>query len=603
MTRRWWLALLAVWTLSAVYVGARLTRGWVPHDEGTLAQSATRVLAGQWPHRDYDEIYTGGLAYLDALAFRVFGQDLVALRIPLFLLFLLWVPAVFSIAARFLAPAGAAAVTLLAVAWSLPNYPAAMPSWFNLFFATFGAAALLRFAETDRRRWLWVAGACAGLSCLAKIAGLYFLAAALLFLAFREQNGSSPQGRGAGRAYGVVLTAALCLFVLLLLGLVRREAGPGPLVAFVAPGALLAGLLLWNEWATPHDASAARFRGLWRLAWPLGLGFAVPALAFVVPYLAAGALASLWRGVFVAPTLRFEFARFALPRFGTAAAALPLALLFALAPRWSPVVRRRVGIAVALALVAVLLRAGDVRVHHDVWYSIRWIVPVTVAGGVGLLAAPRLSSLRREQLLVVLATAALGSLVQVPFAAPIYFVYAAPLAALAAAAVVASLPWGPGLLGAAVVAFYTVFAVRWVHPGFINGLGQYYAREPLDQRLAIDRGGLLVSAEDVATYRTLVATVQAHARSGTVYATPDCPEVPFLTGLRNPTRTQFDFFDEPAGRTARILATLRREAVDVVVINHEPGFSGPVPADLAEALARRYPRVASVDRFDVRWRP
>jgi hypothetical protein len=32
-------------------------------------------------------------------------------------------------------------------------------------------------------------------------------------------------------------------------------------------------------------------------------------------------------------------------------------------------------------------------------------------------------------------------------------------------------------------------------------------------------------------------------------ATPDCPEVYFLYGFRNPTRTLFDFGDEQAGRT------------------------------------------------------
>ncbi len=46
--------LALVWGASAAYLGSRLTRGWVPHDEGTLAESAVRVQAGELPHRDYD---------------------------------------------------------------------------------------------------------------------------------------------------------------------------------------------------------------------------------------------------------------------------------------------------------------------------------------------------------------------------------------------------------------------------------------------------------------------------------------------------------------------------------------------------------------------
>jgi len=55
-----------------------VNRGWVPHDEGLLGQSAERLLAGQLPHRDFDEVYTGGLSYLHALAFEVGGVRLIA---------------------------------------------------------------------------------------------------------------------------------------------------------------------------------------------------------------------------------------------------------------------------------------------------------------------------------------------------------------------------------------------------------------------------------------------------------------------------------------------------------------------------------------------
>jgi hypothetical protein len=56
--------LVAVWAISGLYVANGMLRGWVPHDEGRLGQSAERILVGELPHRDFDDPYTGGLSYL-----------------------------------------------------------------------------------------------------------------------------------------------------------------------------------------------------------------------------------------------------------------------------------------------------------------------------------------------------------------------------------------------------------------------------------------------------------------------------------------------------------------------------------------------------------
>jgi hypothetical protein len=141
--RRWFAILIFVWALSGAYEVLHLKRGWVPWDAGAYAQSADRLLHGQSPHRDFIEIYTGGLTYLNAAAMRVFGEDLAAERIPLFALFLLWIPAFYWTGAQFCKDWQAGALTLLAVAWSLPIYSEAVPSWNNLFLACFGVAALL----------------------------------------------------------------------------------------------------------------------------------------------------------------------------------------------------------------------------------------------------------------------------------------------------------------------------------------------------------------------------------------------------------------------------------------------------------------------------
>src|SRR5712691_8772271 len=145
--RRWRIVFAVVWVVSASYVLPFVRRGWIPHDEGTLAQSAERVMRGEVPHRDFDEGYTGGLSYLHAAAFRLGGTRLSTLRWVLYGAFLLFSAATFGIARR-LGPAWLAALlALLAAAWSVPNYFAGLPSWYNLFLAAFATLFLMRSIE------------------------------------------------------------------------------------------------------------------------------------------------------------------------------------------------------------------------------------------------------------------------------------------------------------------------------------------------------------------------------------------------------------------------------------------------------------------------
>lgn len=82
-----WLVLVAVMAVAGVYVGLHIGSGWVPADDGILGESALRVMQGQLPHRDFAEIYTGGLSVIHALAFRALGVSLMSLRVCAFLFF------------------------------------------------------------------------------------------------------------------------------------------------------------------------------------------------------------------------------------------------------------------------------------------------------------------------------------------------------------------------------------------------------------------------------------------------------------------------------------------------------------------------------------
>ncbi|HET7456909.1 MAG TPA: glycosyltransferase family 39 protein [Gemmatimonadaceae bacterium] len=612
-----WVLLAAVWLASAAYVAPRMHTGWIPFDEGTLAHGAERVLDGELPHRDFDEVYTGGLDYVHAAAFRAFGVSLGSLRTSLLIAFLLWVPAVYYVASRFGPPLVAAGATLLALALSVPEYPAAMPSWYNLFLATFGVAALLRFVDTERRRWLFVAGLAGGLSILVKVIGLYFVGAAVLFVVFREQGAAAGDdgavaggGRRRDRAYSAFVIVSLAIFVVLLLGLIWRRIAAEDVFYFVAPGAALAALLVRRELVlrpASRVGSADRLRALITLLAPLLLGVAIPIALFLVPYVRSGTVGTFLYGVFVAPQRRLNFAGRHPPFLATAVAAIPIVLQLGYVPRLRRWVQSGAGSRVILVamLAGLLLAAGTYTwAFLALWLATIPLAPLTVLAGAWMLGTERatLPASRQLELFALLAAVALCGLVQFPFFDTTYFCYVAPLVVLAVLAVVTSQRPVPRVDGALVLVFFLAFLLWRSNPQMVwkisGGYAERAARAPLD----MDRGGLVVRRTERDEYTRLVAALRSHAVGGYTYATPDCPEVYFLSGLRNPTRSIFEFFDDPEQRTPRILGALQEHDVRVVALNQQPNFSGRIDAALDSALTARYPRSEKIGQFVVRWR-
>jgi Dolichyl-phosphate-mannose-protein mannosyltransferase len=613
-----WIALVAVWIASAAYVGNRLDRGWFPLDEGTLGHSAERAVQGELPHRDFDDVYTGGLARFDAVVFEVLGTKLSSLRIAMFAVFLLWVPAVYYVSTRFANPVASAVVTLLCVVWSIPTYPAAMPSWYNLFLATFGIAALIRFTETDKRRWLVAAGVAGGLSVVIKIVGVYYIGAALLFLAFFEHQSAVPappaDSRRRDRAFALLVTFASVLLVLGLLWSVRAVPGQSKLLQFVLPVALLAITLSLGEWRDPgYDPALVRLRRVAALVAPFAIGVAIPLAFFAAPYAASGSLGALIRGVLIQPIKRLDFTAVPPAPLRTVGAALAWLLVFVPPPRGMDG-RHRESRVVIGAYITVLVCVAALAVHGGrpyvaVWLVVCYVVPSVVLAGCILLARrplPENLRLRQAQLWLLLCMTALCSLVQVPYAGPLYILYFAPIAILAVLATVATQSARLGPRAAIAAGFFLVYGLTAVAPGHVSVWdGRLRAADtwptvPLD----IPRTGLTSSPIFAERYERVVALLHAHSRpGGFTYAAPDCPEVYFLAQLQNPTRTLFDFLDSPGDHDARVLRAIADRHVTALAINTFPMFSPPIDATLATALRDLYPDSAVVDNFVVRWAP
>jgi hypothetical protein len=592
-------------------------RGWIPHDDGMLAQAAIRVLTGELPHRDFQEMYTGGLSYWHALSFALFGIHLLAPRVLLLLSFAGFLAVAYALARRFAGPRPSAAAVLLGAVWSVPNYPAAMPTWYNLFLAALAVWCVFRYLDTRARRWLIAAGAACGVSIVIKIVGLYTLAAILIGLVLVDaeaerdaSHASSDDAAGTSGAYTAAVVAGLLAFLALVVGLIRSRLDLENVVHFLVPSVAVASVVAWKvsrtSSAVPTTIRVARFA---KLKGSVLAGAAIPVALFLAPYVLSGSIGSLVEGLFVLPLSRSSLAATSasplpLASFAPALAPLALAALAAVGPTRV----RKVALGVMILLLAsVLVLGGNDAVFRSVWGGLLLTPVLVTVGALGVsVAAWKRNDRSGRALPTALLAISLGTftLVQYPYSGPIYFFYIAPLVAPVALAGFSLAPsaWRPP--GTALLVFTLLFGARWIATAELFATAQgRYAPRPAVERLAIERGRIRIPVAEGTEYGQLAGALQElSSGTGVTFVTPDAPEAYFLSGLRNPTTFFYDFLDEPEGRTQRILRTIEDADVRVIALNRAPSLSGAPPADLIAALEARYPMAANVGRFVVRWR-
>jgi hypothetical protein len=608
-TTRWsTLIFLFVWLLSAIYMGLNLNRGWDPHDEGTLGQSAERVLHGEMPHRDFDDPYTGGLAYIDALIFKVFGVNLFWLRLFLFVCFLAWVPAIYALAREFLSPWPAGAVTLVAVAWSVPNYTAAMPSWFNLFLATFGSLALAKYIRKPAIRWLILAGLCGGCSFLIKSIALYYIAGALLFFVYREQSLSRIENVPPRRTplYLAFLAFCLSVFILALIKLVFTIGEPAEYLHFVFPGATIALLILYRERTSPTPSDLSRLKALLRMAIPFLVAAIVPVALFFIFYWYHHALASLMNGLFVTPFRRLSTAQ--LTPYGVVFEypAVLAALLTVEAAKLRGQPRRVLSIflAVLAALVLFASRSNDLAYIVSLTSAVGVIPVLVLAALIVLLAIRSFASHNTDsdqRLALLLSMAALFSLIQFPYSSVGYFLYVAPIAILLAAALLSRLSHPPRIILSTAIVFYLLFSVFVIRP---HHRGAHRRPDPDDTVLTLPRvGGLKVPKKAADEYMELIPFVRNVAGDSPIFAGPDCPEIYFFAGIRNSTPIIFDSLLDPQDYDKDMKSLFDRPDFLKVAVTHDTDTAVAYQTGVLRSLAvTRFPNSRKIGSFTVYWR-
>jgi hypothetical protein len=570
---------------SLVYLWTFVPRGWVPHDEGMLGQSAEHVMLGHMPHVDYEELYTGGLTVLHAAAFRVFGVDLVHLRWVLFAAVALGQLLIYVILRRSLEPVGAAFASALALTWSFPNYFASLPSWWVLLCALGCVWGFIRYVETESLRYAALAGLAAGLAIAFKQTGLYVLVA--LVMAFMYGRGARPLRAGIAVA-GIGLAMAVMR---------SRIASTDALYLFL-PIVACGAILVAAERRESDDTPAAL-----RAIALVVLCAALPLIVCVIPYVRSGHVGTLLNGLLVIPQRRLEFASLAMEHTYFILIGVPcVALVTPLARRLQISGRQARFITMGLSIVAAIVIAASVdryAAYQLFWQSGRGfaaLLPVAVSW---LLFAGHDDDPNRGRVLFgTMVMLAWASLVQFPFSGAIYFCYTVPLAVIAGAA---SAKHFSSLKNPALVvwcAALIVFAVLTMNRGYLDSLGAWHQPMALDQKLDLPRAHLEMKPEEVAEYRRVTELVTAHVGNGELLAGPDSPEVYFLARRLNPSGVFFEFFSGGLAGEGDAAWT----ETSVVVLNHRPGFS-PAPSErLSGSIRNLFPHGESVGRFEVRWR-
>lgn len=613
LSSQWLASRLAIGVMVTIfatfYVSGFIYRGWVPHDEGLMAQMAERTLAGELPHLHFDEAYTGGLTFIHSLAFYLGGAKLSIIRLSL----AVWIPpfvfALYWLLSRQGSTWLAAVTTCCAVVWSVPNYFAALPSWHNLFLWVFGLVALYRFIDTQQRRWLLVAGFCGGTAIAFKITGLYFVAATLIFLAFRQSvlahKLNEPTDAPRSVVYSLFITLISLTLSALLWLLIRNELAPMEFTLFVVPGVSICLCLMVHEWMVGRGPSGPRFRALFTEVAIFAIGLLPPILLFVFPYVTHDGLPELINGVFIQPHLRMTYERLSA---GTLMTLLPALIPTALLLIWGDwgklrLTVRQQGYATAVVLLVngwMLLPLKGDGLFYWHYYTVRNLVPtLSILCCAFLLGrgTTGLSLAQRQILFLLAASASFSSLVQFPFSALIYFCYAAPLVILCFHALVEQRKAYPtGLAWAMMGAFFLFGVVANTRYGMEYGS----LASQFDQPLELSRAGLLVRRQQEANYKEIIDLVTKHSpEDSPILATPDCPEIYFLANRRNPTRIMFDFFDAKELHDDRMIKLIDTLNIPVVVVNLSPQFSPRVTAKLGTVMNRSYPIRKRIGNFVV----
>lgn len=502
MAVRWPLAFCAMLVITATILIYFHDRFWWPPDEGAYAYVAERILAGDVLNRDVHDIHMGYVNFLNALAFRLFGYQLVSLRLPLVAAGLIQACVIFFLfKPRGIMLAMTAAISLTALSFVQFLNPTA--HWYSLFLIISIIGCLARIPQDNRWRLFVVGLLLTTLFLFRQLSGVIAGIGVVAFLLYEAPRGAT----------GLNTIFARALMTIMFIG--------------------LAGYLLAKA-----DLSAVLLFGIWPLAL-LARGWFK---ATVDNRYIARQLPALIAGGFVAalPLVAYHIHHGSLGTWyaDTIVSALTLTdLEFIDRPRYLHYV--------VLGLhQTIAMESFDAIVNGLFWASI-----VLTAPALGILVlidrTRRGESGPASHPLPFLAV--FYGLVSVHFQIPIYLFYTVGLSLAGLIWMLAATSTRRREIVSACVLLLSIVglyhhAAQPISRGLVGILKG--VRTELAPGYGLDRLGLSIEANDIAVYRHIVDLVRRELRiDQTILAMPVNPEIYFLTGRRSP----FRFFNSALG--------------------------------------------------------
>jgi hypothetical protein len=235
---------------------------------------------------------------------------------------------------------------------------------------------------------------------------------------------------------------------------------------------------------------------------------------------------------------------------------------------------------------------------YGIWCSVALLTPVTVLWGAVMVWLRKhegaREKLERQQVVLLISLAATCTLVQFPFAAPIYLSYGIPLTLLALVAIVSTCKLQRGSYTlASIIGLYMAFGVVCLIPHYIYEITWLIGDvQTMHEPRA---GGLKI--EEAVYFDELSRFLRQHSPNGLMYAGNDCPELYFLSGLRGVSD------DDTGNPPLATMNAIQSPDLNLVVINDAPFFPGAAmhPEVKAEVI-KRFPHSVRFGIFQVFWK-
>ena len=154
--------------ISLVYFSFLVNRGITFYDEGYITEASYLVYLGKIPYKEFFFQYTPLSAWLGAIWFKLFGVGILKLRWLALLISIATVSLSYLISEKFFGRLGGMLASLTIMFWTFPHANFLWPSSLSLFFFTLMLFLILRFYETKNKKYIFWAGASAGLNLLSK---------------------------------------------------------------------------------------------------------------------------------------------------------------------------------------------------------------------------------------------------------------------------------------------------------------------------------------------------------------------------------------------------------------------------------------------------